>query len=141
RVFAVAATVLALAVPLATRPWYWLWPDPTVVSRRTFGPQGFEVAPMVADYLRARTGPEERIFIYGSEPEVPFLAGRRDVNPFVMAYPLTWTWPRAREFQERVWGNIERSRPAYILLPRMATTLVRSPDVDPFLEQHLLALG
>jgi hypothetical protein len=141
RTFAIVAAVLALAVPVAARPWYWLGPDPVEVSVRTIGAQGFEAAPLVAAYLRERTGPEDRIFIYGSEPEIAFIADRRDVNPFGMVYPLTWTWPRHREFQERVWAEIEQRRPTYILLAHTPYTLVRSPAIDPFFEQHLTALG
>src|SRR4029077_3981610 len=141
REFAIAATVLVIGVPLAVRPWYWLWPDPVAVSLRTLGPQGFDAAPLVADYLRQRTTPDDRLFVYGSEPEIPFLAGRRDVNPFGMVYPLTWTWPRHREFQERAWARVEAGRPTYIVLARNPWSLVRSPDIDPFFERRLMALG
>jgi hypothetical protein len=63
------------------------------------------------------------------------------VNPFVMVYPLTWHWPRHREFQERVWAAIERDPPAYIVLAKTTFSLVRSPRMDPFLETKLAELG
>src|SRR5207249_2173133 len=137
----VGLAILAVALPAATRPWYWLAPSPVAVSERMLGAQGFAAAPLVAAYLRERVRPDERIFVYGSEPEIPFLAGRRDVNPFGMVYPLTWTWPRHREFQERVWAGIVRWRPIYIVIARNPWSLVRSPSSDPFFEEHLTELA
>jgi hypothetical protein len=105
------------------------------------GVQGFDAAIAIASYVRERTAPGERIFVYGSEPEIAFTSERRDVNPFGLIYPLTWTWPRHREFQERVWAEIERWRPTYIILARIPFSLVRSPAIDSFFEDHLTALA
>jgi hypothetical protein len=136
------ATIIALvAPPVALRPWYWIRPDPRTVITRALGAQGFEAAPLVARYLRERTAPDERVFVWGSEPEIAFAAERRDVNPFGMVYPLTWTWPRHREFQERVWAAIERGRPAYIVVARSPMSFVRAPDIDTFFEERLADLG
>jgi 4-amino-4-deoxy-L-arabinose transferase-like glycosyltransferase len=137
----IAALALVVGIPIAMRPAYWLRPEPVRVIRETLGDQGFEAAPMLAAYLRERTSPADRIFVYGSEPEISFLAGRRDVNPFVMVYPLTWHWPRHREFQERVWAAIERESPVYIVLALTPFSLVRSPRMDPFLETKLEEIG
>jgi hypothetical protein len=139
--FGMLAATLVLALPVVARPWYWLRPDPIMVSNALLGPQGFEAAPLLAAYVRERTTADERIFVYGSEPQVALEARRRDVNPFVTAYPITLDWPRHREFQRRVWSEIERWRPTYILIPQNPYTRVRSPRADPFFEQHLIELG
>ena len=52
-------------------------------------------------------------------------------------YALTWTWPRHRELQEHAWRAVERERPAFIVVSRLRSSLVRSPNVDPFLEEQL----
>ena len=137
----VAIASVVVAVPLAARPWYWWQPDPSTVTTRLLGAQGFDAAPLVADYVRAHTRADDTIFVYGSEPEIAFLADRHDVNPFGMLYPLTWPWPRHREFQARVWAAIERERPAYIILARSPFSFVRSPAADPWFDQQMDALG
>jgi hypothetical protein len=123
------------------RPSYWLAPDPNAVIRETLGDQGFDGVPTLAAYIRERTRPTDRIFVYGSEPEIAFLSERRDVNPYGMVYPLTWPWPRHREFQERVWAAIEREPPAYVVVARNPFSLARSPRIDPFFETHLEELA
>jgi hypothetical protein len=41
-----------------------------------------------ADYLRARTRPEDRVQLYGMDPYVLFLAKRKSATPFIYAYDL-----------------------------------------------------
>jgi hypothetical protein len=136
----VVAIGLLIGVPIAGAPWYWLRPDPVDVALRKWGPQGFEGAAAVAAYLRERTSPDARIFIYGSEPEIAFLAGRRDVSPYATVYPLTGAWPRRREFQERAWASIAAAQPTYILVSRNPASLMRGRPMDFFLEEKLRAL-
>ncbi len=139
RLAAPLAVLLTLTAPLASRPWYWLWPDPAQVSFRALGAQGFDAAPLLARYIEQNTNPDEHIFIYGSEPQIAFLARRRNANPFVMAYPLTGPWPRQREFQERTWAEIQTTRPAFILIARTPLSLLDSPATDPYLVTRLRA--
>ena len=134
------ALLLVCAVPLATRPWYWLRPDPAAVSMRLLGAQAFDAAPLLARHLSERTAPDDRLFLYGSEPQVAFLAGRRDANPFVMAYPLTGPWPRRAEFQARTRASVERHRPAYVILVGTRLSLLRAPDLDLSFEHWLTNL-
>ena len=139
--FAVLAAVSVLAVPAAARPWYWVLPNPVGVSRRVLKQQAADASATVATYVRAHTVAGDWIFVYGSEPQIAFEAERRDANPFVMAYPLTWPWPRHREFQERTWASIERVRPTYMILLASVEKLRRGRGMDPFLETQLSSLG
>lgn len=115
-------------------------PDAVMASAQVLGSQGFEAGADVARYLRTRTSPDQSILIYGSEPQILLQAERRSANPFGMAYPLTGPFPRQREFQERVWAEVERQRPAYVLLPTMPESLLKTPEMDPWLEHKLAEL-
>jgi hypothetical protein len=139
--FVAAALAVIAAPPLLARPWYWLAPHPADVAVRSFGPQGFESAALLADYLRRHTAAADTIFIYGSEPQIAFTAERRLATAFVTAYPLTRSWPRQHEFQERAWSELERNPPAYLVIARLPTSFDRTPDVDPAFDRHLATLG
>ncbi|MCZ7648490.1 MAG: glycosyltransferase family 39 protein [Planctomycetota bacterium] len=133
----VVSAALALAPSLILNLEYWTAP-PALVSLNLLGPQGFEATPLVAQYLRERTEPEDSIFIYGSEPQVAFAAERRLANPYVMLYPLTLPFPRQREFQERVWEGLARDPPAYILVQiNNSRSTLQGPATDPFLGTRL----
>ncbi len=132
--------LLVLAVPAGGNPAYWFAPDPIAVSHKIVGQQAFEAAPTVALAVREATGADDSLLIYGSEPQVLFLAERRSSNPYGMAYPLTGPYPRQREFQERVWKRVEADPPVFVLLPTLPSSLLRREDTDPFLEEHLQEL-
>jgi hypothetical protein len=138
--FASLALAALLAPPLVHAPWYWLRPDPSAVALKKWGGQGFDGAAAVAAYLRAFTDNGERLFIYGSEPQIAFLSGRRDASPFATVYPLTGAFPRQREFQERAWAAIGAAPPRYILVARLPPSLMRAAAMDPFLETRLADL-
>src|SRR5262249_20817466 len=46
-----AAALFAFGVPVLARPSYWLRPDPVAIVREALGEQGFEAAPMLAQFL------------------------------------------------------------------------------------------
>jgi hypothetical protein len=137
----VGSAILSLAFPMALRPDYWLQrPSANEISRQVLGRQGFEAAPEIAAYLRERTAPDDTVFVYGSEPQIPFLAGRRGSNPYTMLYPLTDPGERAAEFQQEVWRRLTGAPPRYILLTSNRGSLARWRSYDSFLEDNLREL-
>jgi len=52
----------------------------------------------IADYVRKRTAPTDRVFVWGVDPLVNLLAQRPTVSRFIYNHPLaaTWAWPGYR---------------------------------------------
>jgi hypothetical protein len=136
----IALVLAALAIPAASRPWYWIRPEPSAVSVHALGVQMFEASPVIADYLRSHSAADDAVFIYGSEPQIALLAARRNANPFTMAYPLTGPWPRTPEFQREAWRRLLARRPLFVLVARTMVSLMASPSRDRFLEDRLAEL-
>ncbi len=68
-------------------------------AERLYGDVGkhyFAQAPLVADFVRARTTPDDRIYIFAAEPEVYVLAERRAASRYIYDYPLALL-PEARQ--------------------------------------------
>ncbi len=53
-----------------------------------------------AGYLREHTKPEERVQLYGMDPYVLFLAGRKSASPFILAYDLNMDAALHGSFEE-----------------------------------------
>ena len=119
---ALAAAALLAVPPLAVHADYFVKGTPAEISRTYFGLNPFPESEELAAYLASRTAPQDRIFIFGSEPQILLEAGRRSATPMIMAYPLTRVFPRYLEFQERVWRDVEANRPAYIVLVNIPTS-------------------
>lgn len=139
RAVGAGAAVLSAVMPLLGSSWFWWqWPDPVEISRRMLNDQAFEAAPFVAEYLRERMSPEDWMFIYGSEPQIPLLANRRNANPYVMIYPLTDGGPREAEFQQRTWALLDRVDPKFILMAGDLRSVLTQRGSSPALREHLL---
>jgi Dolichyl-phosphate-mannose-protein mannosyltransferase len=137
RVSAAVLAALILVIPAVSKPWYWITPNPIEVTLRQLGSQAFEASPLIAGYLREKTGPDDAVWVYGSEPQITFQAERKNANPYVMMYPMTLPFPRQSEFQRRTWERVQALKPAYIIVARPKSLLPRTPGMDTFLDQKL----
>lgn len=71
------------------------------------------------DYLRARTGPEETVLVWGAEPSVNFLSGRRSPSRYSFQYPL-YTIGYRQAAAETFLDEIS-SRPPAVVIDTSAT--------------------
>lgn len=76
-------------------------------------------AETLADYLRARTGPDERVFIFGMTASAYFLSGRLPASRFLFVYPAVSNMADRPEFRvETLAAELSRTAPRYIVLQR-----------------------
>ena len=64
---------------------------PTALAEKLYGDDGrryFASAADVAAFVRRHTSPDDRIYVFGSEPEVYLLAERRSSSRWIYDYPL-----------------------------------------------------
>jgi 4-amino-4-deoxy-L-arabinose transferase-like glycosyltransferase len=83
-----------------------------------YGAPPFVAAAEVGKYLEKTTKPDDRILVVGSEPEILFHARRRSATRFTIFYPLTGTFAGSDAMLAELFGEIEKNRPAKIVLAR-----------------------
>jgi hypothetical protein len=108
---------------------------PAQVSRSLYNDNPFPESPEIARYLAARTGPEDRIAILGSEPQILFYARRLSATGHVYAYGLMEPQPFARAMQEQLAREIEQARPAYLVWALVPTSWLVRRTSDPWIFQ------
>lgn len=96
---------------------------PIQVSRELYGVEPFPEAVPVAQYIRDRTRPEERIAVLGSEPEIYFYARRHSATSFLYVEPLVEPQPFALHMQDDMIGELEHNSPAYVVRFPIVETL------------------
>jgi 4-amino-4-deoxy-L-arabinose transferase-like glycosyltransferase len=127
----VAVLIATMTVNSLYEHWsYFASVRPEVFSRSFFGLSPFPESVELSAFLAARTSAQDRIFIFGSEPQILFYAKRKSATPFAMIYPLTSAYPRYREFQERVWHDIEQNHPVYILFVNLPDSIAWDGKAD-----------
>jgi MFS family permease len=105
---------LALAPPLLVTIGIWrLAPDEA--SRRIFPGNNFEVMPAIAAEVAAQTQPDDRVFVFGSEPEILFGARRVSASRYIFLFPVFNTFSDVAERQASVIAEVEAARPAAIV--------------------------
>lgn len=111
--------------------WNYLFRlSPRNISRATYGLNPFPEAQAVAEYIRGRSRPEDRIAVLGSEPEIYFYARRRSAARHVVVYPLMKNHASARKMQEEMIADIERTRPEFIVFVNVWTSWLAEPGAD-----------
>ncbi len=102
--------------------------SPVAVSRAIYGVNPFPEAVEIARYLRAHAGPDDRVAVVGSEPEIYFYAQRPAATGYIYMYPLMEPHPFARHMQEDMIAQIDGLRPRYVVLVNVDTSWTRRAD-------------
>lgn len=76
----------------------------------------FIESPMVAEYVKQQTSPEDYVFIAGSEPQILFYAERKSSTRHILMYPLMINTPLALEYQREAIRDLEAHPPKLMLL-------------------------
>lgn len=92
--------------------------DPDVISRLNFGFYPFPECLRIADYIRKNTIPDDKILVFGSEPEIYFYSQRRSATSFIYTYPLMEIQPFAEQMQREMINQIEANKPKYVVVVR-----------------------
>jgi len=122
-VFAAGALGVALLAVYPTLTDLPLIAQGPRLTRTLFGLNPFPEAPLIGEYLARHTRPDETIYIVGSEPEFLFHARRRHASPLLFYAPLTAPTPLAADLQRRVWNDLEREKPRYLVWMNLSTSL------------------
>jgi hypothetical protein len=104
-----------------------------------FGHDDFETKDNLAlvDYLKAQTLPCDKVFIWGYEPGVYFLAQRRPVSRFVYNFPMFTAYYR-QSYRDELMADLGRETPAVFVVQhedRTPHVSVHNHDSAEVLEQ------
>lgn len=103
---------------------------PAEASRNMFGSNPFVESPAVGERINRMTGPEERIAVVGSEPQIYFLADRRPATGYLYTYSLVEPQPFAKKMREEMIAEIERAAPRVVVFVGHPTSWLLRPDSD-----------
>lgn len=86
----------------------------------------------LADYIRASTRPDDKVFIWGYEPVVYFLARRWPVSRFEYTFPIVVSWSSGK-FQRELMDELWRDPPElFVVAHNDATPAVMGHGKDSF---------
>jgi hypothetical protein len=127
---AAAAIGVALVVSIGAQWGRWMRMPAEENIRTSYPGNPFVEAPVVADYLRKHTAPDERIAVIGSEPQIFFYARRKSATGYIYTYPLVEKQPLAKRMTEEMIAEIENGKPRYLVMVSSPTSWLMRPDSD-----------
>jgi hypothetical protein len=99
---------------------------PREVSSATFGSNPFPETLQIARYIKDHTSMNDRIAVFGSEPEICFYADRLSATGYIYMYGLMEIQPHAERMQVDMIREIEAARPKYVVMVNVqASWLIR----------------
>ena len=139
-VAAALLALLAVAPPLVANRDALLADSPEAVARQLWGLNPFPEARAIGEYIARTSGPEDTVFVVGSEPQIPFYAGRRSATRYIIFYPLTGRFDRALERQREVVDEVAREEPLYVVWAQVPTSLLLSAESERLVFEQTSAL-
>lgn len=108
---------------ISEKNYLFFW-DTYKIARNYFGANPFREAVEISKYLAQNTSENDRVFIFGSEPEVYFYSHRRSATGFIYTYEILKNHPFALTFQEQLIREVDSVKPKYILFFSIGTSLI-----------------
>ncbi|MFN2542060.1 MAG: ArnT family glycosyltransferase [Chthoniobacterales bacterium] len=104
--------------------------SPAAASRAAYGLNPFPEGIRVAEFLRQRSTPDDKIAVIGSEPEIYFYAHRHSATGYIYTYALMEPQPYAAQMQREMIREIEAARPKYFVLIGFGYSWMKRVDSD-----------
>ena len=99
---------------------------PIQLSREVFGLNPFPETLQIAQFIKGNTEKNDRIAVFGSEPQIYFYADRHAASGYVYMYALMENHDFALSMQKEMIQEIECSQPKFIVFVNVPTSWLRS---------------
>ena len=127
RITAVALPALIFVLGVAHDRATLLVRGPAENARAVYGVNPLAEAVEIADEIARRAGPDDRIAVIGSEPQIYFYARRRAATSFIYMYPLMEPQPFAAGMQKDMIAQLESAKPRFLVLVNVDMSWSRRP--------------
>ena len=106
---------LALANALYADRKIYFFDSPRQACRDVYGPNPFPEASEIAKYIETHSGPDARVAVMGSEPEIYFYAHRHSATGYIYTYALVEDQPYSSVMQAEMIREVESVKPEFLV--------------------------
>jgi hypothetical protein len=114
---------IAIALGGAIR-WkdYIIKDSPVEISNKIYGDNPFDESIVIANFIAERSSPDDRILVFGSEPQIYFYAKRLSASGYIYTYSLMEDHDYALSMQKEMATEVEHSKPKFIVDVHVSTS-------------------
>lgn len=125
---AIFLIVISLFQSIYKQRNYLFHMTPFQISRAAYWVNPFPESIKIADFIRKRTSPMDRIAVLGSEPQIFFYSQRRSASAHIYMYPMMETHDLALGMQKDFIKDVASKNPKYLVFVSLQTSWSRRPD-------------
>ncbi|MFW0862153.1 MAG: ArnT family glycosyltransferase [Candidatus Komeilibacteria bacterium] len=116
-----SSSIIIISMILPIQKQYFLSPQELNVWVYGYS-SPFAESQTVANKIKEITGPEDKIFIAGSEPQIYYYSKRLSSSRFIITYPLNIETPSRENYQTLTVENLKNDSPEVIVISRLQTS-------------------
>jgi hypothetical protein len=138
-------TAAAIAYGICGSSWYYLEGTASQKSNGVYGFSPFPESLPVGAYLARHADTDDKVFVFGSEPQVLYYAGRKSASRYIFMYPVMMRTPDALERQREVVRELTDRPPRWIVTVALNGSFEAGPfdrDSEPttFLQDEVIRM-
>jgi hypothetical protein len=101
---------------------YYLSDSPELIVKKIYGHNPFIESYVISDFIESRTTPDDRIEVFGSEPQIYFYANRLAASGHIYMYGLMEPQKYSSVMQQQTINDVARNKPKYIVFCNIWTS-------------------
>ncbi|WKZ31615.1 MAG: glycosyltransferase family 39 protein [Thermodesulfobacteriota bacterium] len=107
--------LLVLAYPLYKERTLLFFSSPDEISRIIYGANPFPESVGIARYIRENSGPDDRVAVLGSEPQIYFLSNRLSATGYIYMYPIVEGHAYSSTMEMELRNDIAEGKPLFLV--------------------------
>lgn len=111
---------------------YYFNPNYTLIMRQVYGNNPFPETMEIAKYLNSVMKPEDKLAVFGSEPELFIYTNKTSPTRHVFFSTIVASIPEHKKFQREFVKDIEAAKPKYFVFYRHSVSLLVQANVDQY---------
>lgn len=124
---------IAVLVGIISQREYFFSSDPVKLSRAIYGLNPFPESIEVAKFIKARSAVNDRIAVFGSEPQIFYYSQRRSATGYIYMYGLMEQHDYSLAMQKEMIREIESSQPKFIVAVNVDFSWLTTPHSDKYI--------
>lgn len=111
------------------KAFFFEW-TPMQACRSMYGINPFPESIEIASYIKSQSEKEDRVAVFGSEPQLYFLADRHSATGYIYTYALMEEHKYAQQMQKEMMDEVERAKPRFLVFVNALTSWLPKSGSD-----------
>ena len=133
-----ALFILLLSFTIISQREYFFKETPARIIRAIYEENPFVEAPEIANFIKANSSKDDKIFVFGSEPEIYFYSERHSATGYIYMYPLMENHRYSLSMQKEMIGEVEKAKPKFIVYANIPMSWLTFPSPEGYLSKWFM---